>query len=319
MHSFITEGLIYSIMILGVFMSYRVLNFCDMSVDGAFPMGAAIFAACIQAGIAPGIGLLLAFTGGLFAGGFTTFIYTFLNIPDLLAGILTMTMLWSVNLRIMGQASINFDNEPTTFSAIKDSAAAFFKAHPIEALKDFPVEDWAVILFLVIFVGLLIFVMFRFFNTDFGLTMGALGSNPQMVISQGMNPVYVRAAGICIGDGLAALSGAFLAMDHGSSHVSMGTGVIMNGLAALMLGELIIHSNKISWQLIRVVIGAILYWAITYYARTYGYIIGMKTDDLKFINGLIIIICLAVSRPDFQVWIKKHLTRTNDSQSAGGK
>ncbi len=295
-------------------MSYRVLNFCDMSVDGAFPMGAAVFAASLQAGVPPSVALLLAFTGGLFAGGFTTFIYTFLKIPDLLAGILTMTMLWSVNLRIMGQASINFSNTPTTFSSIKKVTEDFFAAHPVEAFKNFPVEEWAVILFLVIFVGILIFLMIKFFNTDFGLTMGALGSNPQMVISQGMNPVYVRAAGICIGDGLAALSGAFLAMDHGSSHVSMGTGVIMNGLAALMLGELVIHSNKISWQLIRVVIGAIIYWAITYYARTYGYVIGMKTDDLKFINGLIIIICLAVSRPDFQAWFKKHLTRSDSNQ-----
>ena len=223
------EGFIYGIMVLGVFVSYRTLNFCDMTVDGAFPMGGCILAACLLNGVPPSVALLIAFVGGCLAGLCTTMLYTKLRIPDLLAGILMMTMLYSVNLRIMNnRANVSFLRIQTIFSKI----TAFFT----ERFPSLPSEV-GILLFLIVFIILLKSLLDLFFHTDLGLTMGALGANEQMIVSQGVNPQIVRGIGICFGDGLAALAGAFAAMYNGFADVGSGTGVIVSGLASLMLGE----------------------------------------------------------------------------------
>ncbi len=291
------EGLIYGIMVLGVFMTFRVLNFCDMTVDGAFPMGACVLAACLTHGISPALALLIAFTAGLLAGFFTTLIYTKLRVPDLLAGILMMTMLYSVNLRIMSnKANVSLLRVQTVFSSLKDIFPAAW-------------GDWSVVIFMTVFVVILMLLLNLFFITDFGLTMGALGSNPQMVISQGVDPRFVRGAGICLGDGLAALSGAMFAMRAGFADVGSGTGVVVSGLASLMLGEFIIKSNKIHWQTLRVILGSILYRTLMLIARRYGYTIGMNSNDLKLITGILIIICLIISKTDVVAYFKEHMKR----------
>ena len=291
------EGLIYGIMVLGVFMTFRVLNFCDMTVDGAFPMGACVLAACLTHGISPALALLIAFTAGLLAGFFTTLIYTKLRVPDLLAGILMMTMLYSVNLRIMSnKANVSLLRVQTVFSSLKDIFPAAW-------------GDWSVVIFMTAFVVILMLLLNLFFITDFGLTMGALGSNPQMVISQGVDPRFVRGAGICLGDGLAALSGAMFAMRAGFADVGSGTGVVVSGLASLMLGEFIIKSNKIHWQTLRVILGSILYRTLMLIARRYGYTIGMNSNDLKLITGILIIICLIISKTDVVAYLKEHMKR----------
>ncbi|MBR4449754.1 MAG: ABC transporter permease [Treponema sp.] len=291
------EGLIYGIMVLGVFMTFRVLNFCDMTVDGAFPMGACVLAACLTHGISPALALLIAFTAGLLAGFFTTLIYTKLRVPDLLAGILMMTMLYSVNLRIMSnKANVSLLRVQTVFSSLKDIFPASW-------------GDWSVVIFMTAFVVILMLLLNLFFITDFGLTMGALGSNPQMVISQGVDPRFVRGAGICLGDGLAALSGAMFAMRAGFADVGSGTGVVVSGLASLMLGEFIIKSNKIHWQTLRVILGSILYRTLMLIARRYGYTIGMNSNDLKLITGILIIICLIISKTDVVAYFKEHMKR----------
>lgn len=284
-------------MVLGLFISFRVLNFCDMTVDGSFPLGGCVLAACLTHGIAPSLALILAFLAGIAAGLFTTLIYTKLRIPDLLAGILMMTMLYSVNLRVMSNhANVSFLKIPTIFSNItrwvKDQGFAFS-------------PDWAILGYLLIAVIILVIGLNLFFNTDFGLTMGALGENPQMIISQGVDPRFIRYVGICFGDGLAALAGAFAAMYSGFADVGSGTGVVVSGLASLMLGEFILKSNKISLQLLRVVLGSIIYRALMYFARRYGYAIGMTSNDLKLITGLLIIVCLVISQYNF----KDHLKR----------
>lgn len=287
-YGIIIEGLIYGIMVLGVFMSYRVLNFCDMTVDGAFPMGGCIFAACLIVGIDPTVALILAFMGGMCAGLVTTVIHTRLGIPDLLAGILTMTMLYSVNLRIMGnRANISLIKVTTPF----DRITAFFETH----LPLIP-SQIGICLFLIVIVVVLVAVMNTFYHTDLGLTMGALGANQQMIISQGVNPQIVRGIGVCVGDGLAAMAGAFAAMYNGFADVGSGTGVIVSGLASLMLGEFIIRSNKIGWQTFRVLLGSIIYRGIMYIGRSYGFVIGLNSNDLKFITGMLIIICLIISK-----------------------
>ncbi|MBR6914298.1 MAG: ABC transporter permease [Treponema sp.] len=297
------EGLIYGIMVLGVFMTFRVLNFCDMTVDGSFPLGACVLAASLVHGVHPVIALIFAFVAGCIAGLITTLIYTKLRLPDLLAGILTMTMLYSVNLRIMSnQSNISFLKIPTAFSKI----TLFMRSH-------FPNvdSDWGIVVFLVVFVALLLLALDLFFSTDFGLTMGALGSNEQMVISQGVDPRFVRCVGICFGDGLAAMSGAMFAMYAGFADVGSGTGIVVSGLASLMLGEFILKSNRIGVQTLRVLIGSIIYRALMFLARRYGFVIGMNPNDLKLITGILIIVCLIVSKTSITGYFKKHLSRPN--------
>ena len=282
------EGLIYSIMVLGLFISYRTLNFCDMTVDGAFPMGGCILAACLTHGLSPFCGITLAFIGGCVAGLCTTLIYTKLKVPDLLAGILMMTMLYSINLRIMSnRANISFLRIPTTFSRITEFTETHFPVLPSET---------GILFFLIVFIILFKAVLDLFFHTDLGLTMGALGSNQQMVISQGVNPQMVRGIGVCVGDGLAALSGAFASMYNGFADVGSGTGVIVSGLASLMLGEFIIRSNKIGLQTLRVLIGSIIYRGLMCVARRYGHYIHLTANDLKLITGLLIIVCLIIAK-----------------------
>lgn len=300
--SIIIEGLIYGIMVLGVFATYRVLNFCDMTVDGSFPMGACVLAACLTHGINPVASLFIAFGCGVLAGLVTTLIYTKLKIPDLLAGILTMTMLYSINLRIMSnKANISLLRVTTIFSGLE--------------------SEWGIVIFLLIFVAVLKLLLDVFYNTDLGLTMGALGSNPQLIVSQGVNPNIVRGIGICFGNGMAALAGAFAAMYNGFADVGMGTGVVVSGLASLMLGEFVLKSNKIGLQTFRVLVGSIIYRALMMLARSYGYIIHMTPNDLKLVTGVLIIICLIVSRTKagekFKEW---KLNRKNTkSESQGGR
>ena len=300
-YGILIEGLIYGIMVLGIFVSFRVINFCDMTVDGAFPLGGCILAACLLRGVSPVFALSLAFFGGAFAGLITTIIYTRFRIPDLLAGILVMTMLYSVNLRVMSnRANISFLRIETIFSKSVAWTERAFPALPPEA---------GILLFLIIFVAVLKGLLDLFFHTDMGLTMGALGANEQMVVSQGVDPKILRGIGVSFGDGLAALSGAFAAMYNGFADVGSGTGVIVGGLASLMLGEFIIRSNKISMQTLRVLLGSILYRALMFAGRSYGYRIGLTSNDLKLITGLLIIACLIISNLKGKANFKTHLMR----------
>ena len=292
--SVLEQGLIYGILSLGVYITYNILDFPDLTVDGSFPLGACVLAACLTAGIPPVAAIFIAFLSGLVAGIATSAIYTKLKIPDLLAGILTMTMLYSVNLRIMSnKANISFLKIETLFSKIQDKAYDFFFDMGLEIDV-----EWALVFFLTVFVAVLKILMDLFYHTDLGLTMGALGSNPQLIVSQGVNPDIVRTIGICFGNGLAALAGSFAAMYNGFADVGMGTGIVVSGLASLMLGEFIIKSNRIGLQTLRVFIGSIVYRALMILARSYGYKIHITPNDLKLVTGILIIICLIVSRTD---------------------
>ena len=281
-------------------MTFRVLNFCDMTVDGSFPMGGCVLAACLTHGIAPSVALLLAFCAGICAGLVTTLVYTKLRVPDLLAGILVMTMLYSINLRIMSNhANVSFLKIPTIFSkiisAVQKAQASFS-------------PDWAVAAYVFAVVLVLCFLLNLFYNTDFGLTMGALGANEQMVVSQG-----------------ASLSGAFFAMYSGFADVGSGTGVVVSGLASLMLGEFVLRSNRIALQLARVLLGSIIYRALMFLGRRYGYVIGMNSNDLKLITGLLIILCLIISKYDIAKFLREHLARPakdgepKNAAAAGGQ
>ncbi len=279
------EGLIYGIMVLGVFVTFRVLNFADMTVDGSFPLGGAVMAVLLLKGVPIFAAVMLAAICGMIAGLITALIHTRLKVPDLLAGILTMTMLYSVNLRIMSdRANISLLRVETVFSWAEGISGG---------------NAWVSVALLVIILLVIKCLLDIFFHTDFGLTMGALGSNPQMIISQGMNPDVLKTAGIALANGLAAMAGAFASMYNGFADVGSGTGVVVSGLASLMLGEFLLRSNRIGVQTFRVLLGSVVYRALMYLARSYGYTIGMSANDLKLITGILIILCLAVSQIQF--------------------
>jgi putative ABC transport system permease protein len=282
------EGFIYGIMVLGVFITFRVLNFADMTVDGSFPLGAAIMAAMLLKGVSSGAAMGIAFAGGALAGLVTALIHTRLKIPDLLSGILTMTMLYSLNLRVMSnRANLSLLRTPTLFTRMSDWAGAFMP------------PEVAVVLFCLLAVAVIKVALDLFFHTDFGLSMGALGANPQLIISQGMNPDVIKICGICLANGLVAVSGAFAAMYQGFADVSLGSGMIVSGLASLMIGEFLIRSNRVSILTLRVILGSLLYRTLMYFARNYGYHIHMTANDLKLITGLLIILCIIVSQKGF--------------------
>jgi len=278
------EGFVYGILVLGVFISFRLLNFADLTVDGSFPLGSAVMVVTLLKGYPTPLCFLLAFTAGCGAGLVTSLIHTRLKVPDLLSGILTMTMLYSVNLRIMNnRANISLLRFDTVFDRIRELASSIGGA-------------WGIVIFCLIVALVIKLALDVFFHTDLGLSMGALGANPQMVISQGMNPDVIKIFGICLSNGLASFAGALTSLYQGFADVGLGTGIIVLGLASLMLGELIIRSNKIELQTLRVIIGSVLYRALMYLARDYGYHIRMTPNDFKLITGLLIVICIILSK-----------------------
>ncbi len=278
------EGLIYAIMALGVFFTFRILDFPDLTVDGSFPLGAVIMASCLHKGISPLTGLALAFAGGLMAGFVTAAIHNKLKVPHLLAGILTMTMLYSVNIRILSNKAnlplLRVDTLLTKVHALTYGILA---------------PEYASLIFFILVVLALKLVLDLFFVTDMGLVFGAMGNNEQMVRVQGVNPATLKLIGVGISNGMVALSGAFAAQYQGFADVNLGQGIVVSGLASVMLGEFLLRSNRISLLTLRVILGAILFKAIMYLGRYYGYYINMTPNDLKLITGLLIIASLAVA------------------------
>jgi putative ABC transport system permease protein len=178
------------------------------------------------------------------------------------------------------------------FGALRENLFGFISPTPISFFHG----EAALLIFLTLLVFAIKILLDLFFRTNFGLTLGALGGNPQMIISQGMNPAKIKAAGIALSNGLVALSGALASLYNGFADVGGGNGIVVSGLASVMLGEFILQSNKIMLLTFRVIIGSILYRALMFLARSHGYLIGMNANDFKLITGLLIIICLIISK-----------------------
>ena len=284
------EGFIYGIMTLGVFITFRVLDFPDLTVDGSFPLGAAIMAAMLVNGANPVLAIFVAFCGGLLAGAVTAVIHNKLHVPNLLAGILTMTMLYSVNIRVLGnRANLPLIRVETILTGVNSLFGGTLT------------DEQSMLVFFAMVVIIVVMLLSVFFRTDMGLTMGAMGNNEQMVITQGVNPEYLKIIGVGISNGIVAVSGAFAAQYLGFADVNMGQGIIIAGLASVMIGEFFIKSTRISFLLSRAILGSVIFRAIMFLGRFYGYHIKLTPNDLKLITGLLIIAFLAAS----QVKVKK--------------
>lgn len=280
----IVEGLIFAIMVIGILISYRILDFADLTCDGSVATGAAVAAMCIANGHGIFLGLLLAFISGVLAGIATALIHAKLKIPGLLAGILTMTMLYSVNLRILGgRANVPLLKLQTLYT--KSVSAFSFLPDSIAKL--------IVTLLIVAFVTVLIDLFFR---TDLGISIGALGGNEQVVITLGMSPTKLKLIGIGLSNGLIALSGGLLAQYQGFADANLGQGMVVQGLAAIMIGEFLFSSNKISLITLRAILGSIIYKGLMFFGRKYGYLIGITPNDFKLLTGLLVILSLIIAK-----------------------
>ncbi len=280
----LVEGLVYGILAVGVFISFRILDFPDLTVEGSFPLGAACAAAAITAGVPFPLAALIAAAAGSLAGAATATIHTRFRVPPLLAGIVVMTGLYSINLRVMGGRS---NIQLIGARPLTDFAGSWLPGVP---------EEWASAAFFLLLAAVLVFLLDLFFHTEFGITMGALGDNERVVTASGSNPDAFKTAGVALSNALAAFAGALACQHHGFADVNLGAGVVALGLASVMIGELIFRTNYIGAQLARAILGAMLFKAIMFAARFYGYFAGITPNDLRLVTALMIVLSLGVGR-----------------------
>lgn len=273
------QGLLYGIAALGVFITYRILNFPDLTVDGSFVTGAAIASSLLVThGLDPLLVLAIAFGAGCLAGVVTGLLNTQLGITDLLAGVLSMIMLYSINLRIMGRPNISLLRVETITRKIAEGFSALGSV--------------SILLFIALVVLSIKVLLDLFFKTEIGLTLRATGDNERMMIAQGVNTKMMKVAGLALSNGLVALSGALVAQYSGFADVGMGIGTIVTGLAAVIIGGSLIHSRRVFWMTTSVLLGSIVYRTAVMFALRYGYVIGFQASDLKLITSLLVIIAL---------------------------
>lgn len=276
-----TLGIIWGIMALGLYLTYRVLKYSDLTVDGSLALGGAMSAVLIAADVQPIVAILLATAGGMAAGFVTGMLHTKLGIPDLLAGILTQFGLYSVNLRIMGKANFGLLNEVTLFTRVKALGVP---------------SKWAGLVVGLVFVIILVIGIYCFFGTEIGCTIRATGNNPDMVKAMGCNTKAYIVLGLVVGNGLVAMSGAILAQYQGYADINMGVGTIVIGLAAIMIGEVLFSKRTYIHRLTGVVIGSVVYRIIIAFVLRISlnskFIIKITADDMKLITAIIVVIAL---------------------------
>jgi len=275
------QGLVFGIMVLGVFITYKILDFPDLTVEGSFPLGAAVAAKVIFSGGDPLWGTFLAMIAGSLAGLITGLLHTKLKLTNLLSGILTMTLLYSGNLRIMGRPNIPLLGKITLLGEIKN----YFPNLSMDYLIPF---------FFLFLVVILKFLIDYFLSTEIGLAIIATGDNEQMIKSLGMNTDFTKIIGLCLSNALVGLSGALFSQYSGFADVNMGLGTIVSGLACVIIGISVIKIPTIFWRTIAVLVGSLIYRFLMIVALRYGYSLGFKPGDLKLISVLLVIIALTV-------------------------
>ena len=274
--SAISQGMLWGILSLGLFISFRVLNIADMTTEGAYPLGAAVCVICIHNGINPIIATLISILAGMIAGLVTGFLITVCKIPSLLAGILTMTALLSVNLRIMGRPNLSLINKETIFSKLQN---LHLPTHYDTVLVGF------------ILSCLIIGAMSLFFATELGQSLIATGDNEKMAAALGISTKTMTILGLMLANGIISLAGAILAQNNGYSDVNSGIGVIVVALAAIIIGEVVFKDVSFTMRLACVIFGAIIYRLLLVGVLKLN-IIG--ANDFKLVSALVIALFLTL-------------------------
>lgn len=271
-------GLIFGLVALGVFLSFRVLNFPDLTVDGSFPLGGAVAAVLIVGGWSPYAATACAVMAGGAAGYLTAWLNVRLRIMQLLASILVMIGLYSVNLRVMGKPNVALINDPTVFDAMAGTGVPDYWLKPM------------VLLVIVMVVKLLLDL---FFASQVGLAMRATGGNPRMAGAQGISTDRLTLWGLAISNGLVALAGALFAQTQGGSDISMGVGTIVIGLAAVIIGETLLPGRSLVVTTLACVLGALLYRFFVAFALNADFI-GLQAQDLNLVTAVLVAFALLV-------------------------
>ena len=272
----VAQGLIWGIMAIGVYITFRILDFADLTVDGSLGLGGAVAVMLILAGFPPYLVLIISFISGLLAGLVTGLLHTLLGIPDILAGILTQIALYSVNLNIMGKANqaVSVDRFDLVVSLRYISQAIVVGA-----------------IFLIVIIALL----YWFFGTEQGFTIRATGCNQEMARAQGISTNKAKVVGLALGNGLVGLSGALVAQYSGNADVNMGRGAIVIGLAAVIIGEVIgnaVFRKRMNFalKLFFEAMGAVIYYLVI----TFVLWIGLSSQNLKLFSAIVVAVFLAV-------------------------
>ena len=272
----VAQGLIWGIMALGVYITFKILNFADLTVDGTLGTGGAVAVMLILNGFPPSVALIFAFAAGMLAGLVTGILHTVLGIPDILSGILTQIALYSVNMNIMGRSN---------------QAVSVDKYNLVVSLRYIPAAIVTTILFLVVIIG----VLYWYFGTEQGFTIRATGCNPNMSRAQGINTNFAKVLALVISNGLVGLAGGLYAQYQGNSDVNMGRGAIVIGLAAVIIGEVLgeaIFGKRLNFigRLAFVAIGAIIYYVVIAFVLW----LGLPSEDMKLFSAIVVTIFLAI-------------------------
>lgn len=293
----VESGLIYAIMALGVYLSFRILDFPDLTVDGSFVTGAAVSAVLIVNGVNPFIATIAALAAGFIAGCITGILHTKGKINPLLSGILMMIALYSINLRIMGKANLPLLGENTIFTMI----SSWWEKLGIDqgmrqlfesiGLNEFVPRTWSTVIIMLILIIMIKIVLDYFLKTEVGLAIRAVGDNQQMITSFSANTDLLKIVGLGISNALVAFSGAFIAQYNGFSDAGMGIGMIVIGLASVIIGEALVGTKTIIRATLAVIIGAIVYRVIVAMALRINF---FETGDMKLITACIVIAALII-------------------------
>ncbi len=280
----IAQGMIWGVMALGVYITFRLLDFADLTVDGSIATGAAVSIMLIRAGVSPLVTLPIAFLAGALAGMVTGLLNTALGIPGILASILTQISLYSINLNIMGKANqpVSVDNYPLVVS--------------LRYVTDGSVSRLLFFLGMIVFLLALIAVMYWYFGTEQGHAIRATGCNSNMARAQGINTNFIKVLALMISNGLVGLCGALYGQFQGASDVNMGRGAIVIGLAAVIIGEVLFgkfaskRKLAFAFTLASVILGAVIYYMV------YQFVLWLKmpSEDMKLFSAIVVAIFLAI-------------------------
>lgn len=273
-----SQGILWGIFVLGVYITYKILDIADLTVDGSFALGGCVCAALIVTyGVNPVTALLIATLAGVIAGAITGFLHTVFEIPAILAGILTQISLWSINLRIMGKSNIPLLKSPTIFSGLIENAG----------MKNSLAAAVIGVLIVVAVIG----ILYWFFGTEIGSALRATGNNEDMIRALGVNTKFTKMIALMMANGLVGMSGALVCQSQKYADIGMGTGAIVIGLAAIVIGDVLFGKvRNFACRLASGVIGSVVYFLI----RAIVLQLGMDANDMKMLSAIIVALALCV-------------------------
>ena len=294
----VSQGILWGVMVLGVYITYKLLDIADLTADGSFALGGCVCAVAVVSGHDPIVAILAATAAGIIAGAVTGFLHTVFEIPAILSGILTQIALWSINLRIMGKSNTPLLRLPTIFNSFVE----------MTGLR----QSTASTIIGIIIACVIILLLYWFFGTELGSALRATGNNENMIRALGVNTKKMKMIALMLSNGLIGLSGGLICQSQKYADIGMGTGAIVIGLASIVIGEVLgrLTPGKLrsfSSRLISAVVGSVVYFLI----RAVVLQLGMDANDMKLLSAIIVAIALCIP----VIWEKHQLRR---SYSAGG-